>query len=92
MKYLFLNHKMHLTFEEIGAYKRDFEKLSWDFLEVAVFPSFVYLPCFMEQSYLVASQDVSSFDLGAHTGEIGAKQLKELQVKYSLVGHSERRK
>ena len=30
--------------------------------------------------------------MGAYTGEVSAKQLKSFNVKYSLVGHSERRK
>lgn len=39
-----------------------------------------------------ASQDVSALPVGPHTGEIPATLLKELGVKYSLIGHSERRR
>lgn len=38
----------------------------------------------------LGSQDVSKFTGGRHTGEIGAKTLSDL-VKYTIVGHSERR-
>ena len=38
----------------------------------------------------IASQDVSVYDKGAHTGEIGGFQLLEY-CRYSIVGHSERK-
>lgn len=37
------------------------------------------------------AEDVSAFDKGAYTGEISAKMLSDLGVKYCIVGHSERR-
>lgn len=40
---------------------------------------------------LVGSQDLSSFEVGAYTGEESAILLKEL-VSLSILGHSERRK
>lgn len=39
----------------------------------------------------LASQDVSSYASGAYTGEVSAGMLKEFGVRYTLVGHSERR-
>jgi len=41
----------------------------------------------------LAAQDISSItsDYGAYTGEIGANLLKDLSIKYSIIGHSERR-
>ena len=39
----------------------------------------------------VAAQHVNANDNGAHTGEISAPMLKRLNVKWVLVGHSERR-
>lgn len=38
------------------------------------------------------AQDVFWENKGSFTGEIGAKQLKEVGVSYAIVGHSERRK
>src|SRR5258708_2860063 len=37
-------------------------------------------------------QNVSSEELGPYTGEISAKQLKQFDVSYVIVGHSERRR
>ena len=39
----------------------------------------------------VGAQDVSVHDKGAYTGEVSASMLKDLGVKYCIVGHSERR-
>ena len=40
----------------------------------------------------VGSQNVYFEDKGAYTGEISAKMLKDIEIKYCIVGHSERRK
>jgi triosephosphate isomerase len=39
----------------------------------------------------LGAQDVSAFASGAYTGEVAASMLKEMNCKYVLVGHSERR-
>ncbi len=39
----------------------------------------------------MALQNCSSFEAGAYTGEISAKMIASLQLKYCIVGHSERR-
>jgi triosephosphate isomerase len=39
----------------------------------------------------VGSQDVSQHESGAYTGEVSATMLKDLGVRYAIVGHSERR-
>src|SRR3989344_2050256 len=42
-------------------------------------------------SIVVGAQDISSFEEGAYTGEVSAKQIKEL-AEFVIIGHSERRK
>ncbi len=42
-------------------------------------------------SVKLGAQDISSFASGAYTGEISAEMLLDLNVKYVIVGHSERR-
>lgn len=39
----------------------------------------------------LGSQDISSFEVGAYTGEIPGELISSI-VKYSIIGHSERRK
>jgi triosephosphate isomerase len=42
--------------------------------------------------YKIASQDVSQYpDYGAYTGETSNKMLTEFNVRYTIIGHSERR-
>jgi len=37
------------------------------------------------------AQDISAHDQGAYTGEMSAAMLKDFQVRFAIVGHSERR-
>lgn len=39
----------------------------------------------------LGAQDVSSHESGAYTGEMSATMLKDFAVRYTIVGHSERR-
>ena len=63
--------------------------------EIAVCPPFPYLA--EAASYAsgtpiaLGSQDVSSEDKGAFTGQVSAPMLFEMGCRYAIVGHSERR-
>jgi triosephosphate isomerase len=63
--------------------------------DVVICPAFIHLESTLNElsgsSILVSAQNVSMNDNGAFTGEISAKQLKDLNIKWTLVGHSERR-
>lgn len=39
----------------------------------------------------LGAQDVSAHESGAYTGEVSAAMLRDLTVRYAIVGHSERR-
>ena len=56
-------------------------------------PSFVYMPFFKlkNKNVFLGSQDISNCEDKKSTGQINAKMLNEFGVKYSIVGHSERR-
>ncbi len=83
---LVLNLKMNFTKETILKY----EKCIHD-KDVIVMPQYPYLLLFRKGVYSLGSQDVSKFAKGSYTGEVCAKGLKGLGVKYCLVGHSERK-
>ncbi|EZP63655.1 triose-phosphate isomerase [Delftia sp. RIT313] len=67
----------------------------WGNVGVAVAVPAVYLAqaqAELEGSAIgVAAQDVSQHESGAYTGELSAAMLRDFGVRYTLVGHSERR-
>ena len=85
---LVLNLKMNLTKNNIIEY----EKLIHD-KNVVVLPQYPYLLFFnrKDSTYSLGSQDLSKYSKGSYTGEVCAKGLKSLGVKYALIGHSERK-
>ena len=97
------NWKMNLDHQQAIALV---QKLAWslkdakhDFkdAEVAIFPPFTDLRSVQnliaaDQFELsLGAQDLSQFDSGAYTGDISGVFLRKLDVKYVLIGHSERR-
>jgi triosephosphate isomerase len=63
-------------------------------VEVAVFPPFCYLSEVVgrKKDIAVGAQNCCFKEAGAFTGEVSPKQIADLECKYVLVGHSERRK
>lgn len=63
--------------------------------EVIVFPPFVSLAvareCLAGTAIACGAQNVHYAEKGAYTGEISLPMLRELGVRYVLIGHSERR-
>ena len=92
MKYVILNHKMNLEYKTKKTYAETLKKLDLKSNKLIVCPSDIYLTNFIDLGFQVGSQNASSNKDGAYTGEVSASQLRSLGVKYSLVGHSERRK
>lgn len=88
---LALNNKCNLTKDEFLTYNEDLKKLDFVKTDIILFPTSVYLGIFLSDKISLGSQDVSMFTSGPHTGEVSARQLKSLNVEYSLVGHYERR-
>lgn len=87
-----LNNKSNLTKEEFLKYQEAIKKLSFKTTDVILIPSNIYLSIVSTPNISLGSQNVSMYEMGPHTGEVSAVQLKQLGVKYCLVGHSERRK
>lgn len=87
-----LNNKCNFTQEEFDEYQKKLKQLNTRNAQVILLPTSIYLSQFKDDNIALGSQNVSSHQMGPHTGEISASQLKSLNVKYCLVGHSERRK
>lgn len=93
MKYLVCNLKANKTKDELKLYEKEISKiLTIPTIELIICPSLPFLYLFQSPSYSLGSQDVSMFEEGSYTGETTANQLQSINVKYALVGHSERRK
>jgi triosephosphate isomerase len=80
------NFKSNLTQSEVKAWLEQVKPQEG----MVIAPSFPHLSLF--PGFTLAAQDVSSFPKGSYTGAVNASQLQELGVKYTLVGHSERRR
>lgn len=90
MKWIISNLKMNLTLPDIIEYEKELSKIESK-SKIIICPSFPYLSYFNSSNYYLGSQDVSNQESGSLTGEVSAKQLKSLNVKYTIIGHSERR-
>ncbi|MGF3055067.1 triose-phosphate isomerase [Microbacterium sp. YY-01] len=97
------NWKMNLDHLQAVAFV---QKLHWtlkeakhedDSVEVAVFPPFTDLRSVQtlidadKIPFALGAQDVSAHDSGAYTGEISGSFLSQLDARYVIIGHSERR-
>lgn len=82
------NHQFIQNFDSTLS-KITFDKNKCD---VMIFPPYVYLQALQKyQNFVVGSQNVSQFNEGAFTGEVTAKQLADIGINHTLIGHSERR-
>ena len=75
-----------------NSLKRGLKKLRN--IEVVICPPFLYLSSFKFRvpSFKLGAQDVFWEERGAYTGEISLLMLKNIGVKYVIIGHSERRR
>ena len=92
------NWKMNLNREEGIKLVDDVISLlpSDNDVEVVFSPSFLYLykvnkMCTDYNFIQTSSQNINDNESGAFTGEISAKMVSSLNVKYTILGHSERR-
>ncbi|MGI8890465.1 MAG: triose-phosphate isomerase [Chthoniobacterales bacterium] len=97
-KIIAANWKMHMTQSEseafITTFLREIDDL--DEVEIVIVPPFTAIPKVTElltqtQSIKVGAQNMHWERSGAFTGEISPAMLRELFVRYVVLGHSERR-
>lgn len=92
------NWKMNMTVGEAGNFIEDFRREVADIqnVEIVIAPPFTSIPKVSEllggsQKIRLAAQNMHPDMSGAFTGEISAPMLRELFVRYVILGHSERR-
>ena len=91
------NWKMNKTLSETRAFAEELKPLlgkpKW--CEVVLCVPYVNIPAavrlFKECRVSIGAENVHYESHGAYTGEVSAEMLKELGVKYVIIGHSERR-
>jgi triosephosphate isomerase len=95
------NWKMNKTFSEaeelIEQIIKDLSSNGKpDDVDVIVCPPSLYLELATdlvnEVPVMVGAQNISEHDKGAYTGEVAAPMLASMNVSFSIIGHSERRK
>ena len=86
------------TIAEVSDYFRELPSYSAAFkseYDVVLCPSFTHLELAsrsIPSNLYLGAQDVSQYGAGPHTGDICAAQLKDVNVRYAICGHVERRK
>jgi triosephosphate isomerase (TIM) len=93
------NWKMHKTFQEGQGLAQEIRTMANTELmnnaTLLIFPPYIHLQALakqMEGSGIgVGAQNIHEKEQGAFTGEVSASMLTSIGVKYTLVGHSERR-
>ena len=87
------NWKMNLNKSEADILYNNLESKNYpDDVEVIIAPASIYLDSFSNASKVsISSQDVSANNNGAFTGEFSAEMLSSINLRFAIVGHSERR-
>lgn len=63
-------------------------------VQVVVAPIMIHIAsakAMLDQKISVAAQNISATKNGAFTGEVSAEQIKDFELQWTLIGHSERR-
>lgn len=85
-----LNNKSNLNKQEFLEYQEQISSIKFNG-KLVLCPSTINIGNFKLTNCHLGCQNASKDSTGAHTGEIAASQLKSYNVKYCIVGHSERR-
>lgn len=92
LKYLICNLKANKTYYEMVLYKDYLQNINNQNITLILAPSNIYLSLFKDENITLCTQDLSLNENLNLTGDININQLKSLNVKYSIIGHYERRK
>ncbi|MHB8903787.1 MAG: triose-phosphate isomerase [Patescibacteria group bacterium] len=95
-KLIIANWKMQLNFNEsLVLAKKLNDKLKTSQNNIVICPDYLSLfpiaSILKKGKIILGAQDSAIIDFGAYTGEISPFNLKNLGVKYVILGHSERR-
>ncbi len=91
------NWKMNMLASQVKAFADELKvlapKAKW--CETVICAPYVMIPAalkaFKDSRVAVGAENVNENPKGAYTGEVSAQMLSDLNVKYVIIGHSERR-
>lgn len=94
------NWKMNKNKNEINNFIKNFNSFNNNKIKnnliYGIAAPFIYIPLLFNglknANFKICAQDVSFNNNGAYTGQISVSMLKDYNVSYCIVGHSERRK
>lgn len=84
------NMKMYMNTFDVKTYLQNFHSKQIN-KQVVLCPTDIFIPYFLGNDFSVGVQNIASTNLGAYTGELGAEQVATIGIKYTILGHSERR-
>ncbi len=93
-----MNNGVLETIKFVDAFEHQLKPLvkNNELPEIVIAAPYVSIPFLLPKGhysnhFTIAAQDIDIHENGAYTGQISAKMLVELKVKYVIIGHSERR-
>ena len=89
MKLIVANLKSSMVAEDLNDYLNYIEKKLVVPNNVVLIPSDIYVTEFLKSKQQIGVQNVSIYTEPNHTGSITAWQLKNLGIKYCILGHAE---
>lgn len=95
-KVLSCNIKMHCSFIHLDKIFNFVASLSDSNLDIIYAVPYPYLQKASDmmkdhRNVSIFAQDISQYATGAHTGEVSAEMLEDLNISGTIIGHSERR-
>ena len=80
---------MNLYYEELNDYITRINKLPYNLI---ISPSNIYLLEFIKKcKHQISSQDICYIEGGNYTSKVSWSQIKSIGVKYSIIGHNEKK-
>lgn len=91
MKKIILNHKSYLSYKDTLNYIDQIKNVNQKEIEIIIYPSIPYIALYKDIKK-IGTQNFYSYNYGSYTGEINLESLKSMNINYTLIGHSERKK
>ena len=85
-KIIVCNHKMFLSRKDCLELKKNLDNLDINEIDLIICPNYLNFDIF--SGYQLGAQDAFYALDGAYTSKISASNLREIGIKYSIVGHS----